>query len=245
MTASGRLPPTRVIYYHRVGQLIDGGLSGTPSDAGAMITPPSHLEAHIVLLRELGYRFATAGELARQWRGGVPPPGIAVLTFDDGWQDGLTTAAPMLTRLGVRATFFLCPVGFGKRFARFGDALVMTESEARALHDSGMELASHTMSHPDLRTLDDAELRVELESSREAIEALTGEPCDTLAYPSGCSDRRVERAVADAGYQLAFIDRHGPWRKLAVPRVHAPTIAAPETLTGRLKLTGERQSSSR
>jgi peptidoglycan/xylan/chitin deacetylase (PgdA/CDA1 family) len=225
-----------VIYYHRVGRLIEGGPLGAPSDGGAMITPPAHLEAHIALLRGLGYSFATAGELARHWRGRSPPRGIAVLTFDDGWRDDLTTVAPMLTRLGVRATFFICPAGFGKRFPRFGDAVVMSEDEARALHEVGMELASHSLSHPDLRALSDSELRLELVSSREAVEALTAESCLTLAYPSGWHDRRVERATADAGYQLAFTDRHGPWRKFAVPRVHAPTIAAPETLIDRLRL---------
>src|SRR5437868_12706420 len=180
---SGRLPATRVIYYHCVGQLIDDGRSRVPSDGGAMITPPSHLEAHIALLRELGYRFATAGELGRHWRGTVPPPGIAVLTFDDGWRDALTTVAPMLTSLGIQATFFVCPEKFGGRAPELGDARVMTESEARELHDLGMELASHTLSHPDLRALSDAELRVELTSSRDAVEAITSKPCHTLAYP--------------------------------------------------------------
>lgn len=235
--AGDRLPPTRVVYYHRVGQLIDGGSSGPPSDAGAMITPPEHLEANVAQLRALGYRFATAGELAREWREALPPPGIAVLSFDDGWQDGLTTVAPMLNRLGVRATFFLCPDGFGRHFPRFGDASVVSESEARALHDSGMELASHTLSHPDLRMLSDGELRRELTSSRAAIEAITGEPCLTLAYPSGFHDRRVERAVAEAGYELAFRARRGPWRRLAVPRLQAPTVR-PEKLVKRMRLAG-------
>ena len=239
--ASGRLPASRVIYYHRVGQLIKGGPSGASSDGGAIITPPRHLEAHIALLRELGYRFATASELARHWRGSVPPPGIAVLTFDDGWRDGLTTVAPMLTALGVRATFFVCPGRFGIPAPELGDARVMTESEARELHDLGMELASHSLSHPDLRKLSDAELRVELSWSRDALESITSEPCRTFAYPSGWRDRRVERAVADAGYEVAFIDRHGLWRKLAAPRVHAPTVGAPETVIERLRLSWDQR----
>ena len=236
--ASAQLPPARVIYYHRVAELARRGRRGRPDDAGAMITPPEQLEAHIALLRKLGYRLCTAGDLAQAWRGHLPPRGIAVLTFDDGWRDGLTTVAPVLDRLGVRATFFICPSGFGKRFARFGGASILTEDEARALHESGMELASHTLSHPDLRTSTDAQLDLELTTSRDAVEALTGEPCATLAYPSGWHDRRVERAVADAGYQLAFRARHGPWRRMAVPRVQAPTIGKPETLVNRLRLSG-------
>jgi peptidoglycan/xylan/chitin deacetylase (PgdA/CDA1 family) len=237
MTANRAVPPTRVVFYHCVGELIEDGLSGSASDGGAMITPAEHLEAHIALLRGLGYRFATAGELARRWRGSTPPPGIVVLTFDDGWRDGLTTAAPLLARLGLRATFFICPDGFGDRITRLGHAgVIMTEAEARALHEAGMELASHSLSHPDLRTLSDAQLRTQLVASREAVEALSGERCLTLAYPSGWHDRRVEPATADAGYQLAFASQRGPWRRFAVPRVQGPTIAAPQALIPRLEL---------
>ncbi|HEV3229303.1 MAG TPA: polysaccharide deacetylase family protein [Solirubrobacteraceae bacterium] len=239
MTAAGSRPPTRVVFYHCVGQLLgDGEVSGVGSDGGAMITPPAQFEAHIELLRERGYRFVTAGELAGHWRRSAPPAGLAVLTFDDGWRDGLTTVAPVLARLGVRATFFVCPAAFGNRKPELGPSgVVMTEAEARSLHGAGMELASHSLSHPDLRELSDGDLRHELTASREAVEALTGEPCLTLAYPDGWHDRRVERAVADAGYQLAFATEHGPWRKLAVPRVQAPTIGPPEILLRRLRLS--------
>jgi peptidoglycan/xylan/chitin deacetylase (PgdA/CDA1 family) len=231
------LPPTRVVYYHIVGPLIENGASGEASDAGAMITPVEQLEAHVEMLLGLGYRFATAGELARLWSESEPPRGIAVLTFDDGWRDALTLVAPLLTRLGIRATFFICPEGFGRRFPRYGDdAAVLSADEARALHDAGMELASHTYSHPDLRALSDADLRCELASSRGAVEALTGEACLTLAYPTGRHDERVERAAEAAGYELAFTAHPGPWLRFAAPRVHAPTIAGPGALARRLAL---------
>ena len=231
MTESNGLPPTRVLYYHLVGEPLAGGRSA------GMITPPRELEAHVALLRRLGYRFATAGELATEWQGPVPPPGIAVLTFDDGWRDGLTVAAPLLARLGVRATFFVCPEGFGNHIAAYGDAgVIMTEDEARQLHETGMELASHTMSHRAVKELSDGDLRHEMVASREAVEAITGEPCLTLAYPSGNHDRRVEQAAADAGYQLAFATRGESWEKFAVPRVGAPTTAPPEKLIEKLAL---------
>ena len=230
-------PPTCVVYYHRIGAVEVDPVTGRPDDGGAMITPVENLVAHVTLLRERGYSFVTAGELAERWRDGRPPPGLAVLTFDDGWRDALTTAAPVLRRLDVRATFFLCPGGFGNRFPHIDeDAVVMTEDEARALHEAGMELGSHSVTHPDLRVLKNPfRLRHELVASRRAIEDLTGEPCVTFAYPSGLRNRRVALAVAAAGYRLAFIDRSGPWRKRAAPRVHAPTVKPPEVLMERLE----------
>ena len=73
-------------------------------------------------------------------------------------------------------------------------------------------------------------------ASREAVEAITGEPCLTLAYPSGDHDRRVEQAAADAGYQLAFATQGESWRRFAVPRVFASPLAPPEALIQRLGL---------
>jgi peptidoglycan/xylan/chitin deacetylase (PgdA/CDA1 family) len=167
----------------------------------------------------------------------VPRGGIAVLTFDDGGRDGLTTVAPLLERLGVRGTFYVCPGGFGNRSERLGEAgAIMTADEAAALHAGGMEIASHTISHRNVLELSDDDLIAEFRDSRAAVEAITGQPCLTLAYPSGRHDARVERAAVDAGYEVAFACRLGPWRRFAAPRAQPHPGDSVERLLERLLL---------
>jgi peptidoglycan/xylan/chitin deacetylase (PgdA/CDA1 family) len=48
-----------------------------------------------------------------------------------------------------------------------------------------MAIGAHGMTHVDLRGLDDAELEADLRCCRLAIEAATGTPCRTFAYPYG------------------------------------------------------------
>ena len=38
-------------------------------------------------------------------------PRTAVLTFDEGWLDGLTTMMPLLARPDIGTSFFVCPGG--------------------------------------------------------------------------------------------------------------------------------------
>ena len=99
---------------------------------------------------------------------------------------------------------------------------LLDEAEARALAESGMELGSHSLTHPDLRKLDDDALEHEVRASKIAVESLTGRPCRTFAYPYGLYDERVTRAVEAAGYELAFAWLPGPWLLLEAPRLPAP-----------------------
>jgi peptidoglycan/xylan/chitin deacetylase (PgdA/CDA1 family) len=78
------------------------------------------------------------------------------------------------------------------------------------------------MAHPDLMTLDDDALAAELSASKAAIEAITGEPCRTFAYPFGLHDARVRAATQAAGYELAFQYAPGPWAAFAAPRLPKP-----------------------
>lgn len=189
-------------------------------DADDVITSPETLEADVRRLQAAGYRFLTAEELVSETGGQRPADGTAILTFDDGWRDGLTVAAPLLSRLGVRATFFVCPGLWEGHDARMGAAgRVLSEAEARELDAAGMELAAHSMTHPDLRELDDRALRVELADSQAAVEAITGRSCRAFAYPFGLADARVRRATERAGFAVAFTYRAGPWRRLAAPRL--------------------------
>lgn len=197
-----------------------------------MIVLASDLEAEVADQRAAGRRFITAGELADEI-GGRDGDDAVVLTFDDGWADALTIAAPLLADLGVRATFYICPGLFGNADAAMSPAgRIMTRTEAVALHEAGMELAAHSMHHPDLVMVDDATLRWEIEASKAAVEAITGEPCRTFAYPFGSHGARVRAAAEAAGFDLAFAFEEGPWMPYAVPRLAKPATRSPPRRCG-------------
>jgi peptidoglycan/xylan/chitin deacetylase (PgdA/CDA1 family) len=226
------LYPPAPLVYHGVAEASDG------DDPKRLLTSPEHLEAHLRLLQRRGYRFLTAEELLDE---GGPQPRTAVVTFDDGWQNWLTRALPVLRRLGVRATFYVCPGLLGLPHPELAGAegALLDEEGARALGAAGMELGSHTLTHPDLRKVDDEALAFELAESKTAVERLTGRPCRTFAYPYGLYDRRVVQAVAAAGYERAFTWLPGPWLPLEAPRLPAPPRHGALRLA--LKLAGLRR----
>ena len=73
-------------------------------------------------------------------------------------------------------------------------------------------IGAHTVSHPDLRHVTDAELEEELVGGRAQLEAWLGHPVTTLAYPFGDTDERVRRATAAAGYRKAYVTQTHGWR---------------------------------
>jgi peptidoglycan/xylan/chitin deacetylase (PgdA/CDA1 family) len=215
----------KAIVHHGVGDVAD------LDDPDRLVVSPQRLEAQLRLLPRLGYELATAEEVIA--RG--PARRLAVLTFDDGWRDGLTVVAPLLERLGLRASFYVCPGRWGTQHAsvRGPAGALLTRDEAGELHARGMEIGSHTLSHPDMCALDDAALDAELRESRAAVEDVTGRPCRTFAYPFGLYDDRVKARVRATGYELAFAwgPRRG-WDPLAAGRLPGP----PRHGAGRLSL---------
>jgi peptidoglycan/xylan/chitin deacetylase (PgdA/CDA1 family) len=203
-----------------------------PAEAAPLFNTPQQLEAHVKLLKRLGYRFVTATDLTRGDRGGR----VAALTFDDGWENWRRVVLPLLDRLGVPASFYVCPGWFGGHHpdVRGPAGELLDEDEVRALVDAGMEVGSHSNTHPDLTALDDDRLEQELVGSKQRLETLTGVACETLAYPFGAHDARVVDGARAAGYRLAFGWRRGPWSALAAPRLVAPPGRGAPSLAAKL-----------
>lgn len=93
-----------------------------------------------------------------------------------------------------------------------GEPLYLGPADLRALAQAGMEVGSHTLSHPNLAVLKNGELEDEIAASKVHLEALTGAPVSGFAYPFGkrrhFSAAAVE-AVRRAGYRYALTTEAG------------------------------------
>ncbi|HMB28374.1 MAG TPA: polysaccharide deacetylase family protein [Blastocatellia bacterium] len=96
--------------------------------------------------------------------------------------------------------------------------------QAREMADAGVEIGSHTLTHPILTGLGGARLREEVAQSRDRIQNAIGRKVETFCYPNGDYDLRTQLEVARAGYQLAVTTdvglnnmRNDP---LALRRIH-------------------------
>ncbi|MGB8266139.1 MAG: polysaccharide deacetylase family protein [Candidatus Velthaea sp.] len=160
-------------------------------------------------------------------------PKLVALTFDDGpYPVDTPLLLDTLADLHVRATFFL----IGRDGEQY-PALV------RRIAASGNEIADHTLTHPDLDTLDAADVRREIEGGAAALGAIVSDPAlhRYLRPPHGRYTLDTLRAVQATGYDtVLWNDDPGDWRAVGaeVIRAHVFRFAtAPEIVllhSGRL-----------
>ncbi len=90
---------------------------------------------------------------------------------------------------------------------------LLTLEQIREMQRYGVEFGSHSLTHPWLPGVPDAQLRREVSDSKRRLEDLLGVEVKSFAFPYGGVDQRVRSAVAEAGYQLAFTAIPGTnWR---------------------------------
>ena len=84
----------------------------------------------------------------------------------------------------------------------------MTRGQLEEAAQSGLDIGSHTVSHPWLPRQDPGRLDRELADSRAALEDLLHRPIDSVAYPAGGWNAEVRDAAAAAGYRTGItVDR--------------------------------------
>lgn len=65
------------------------------------------------------------------------------------------------------------------------DDLMMTSAQVRKLHAAGMGIGAHTVNHPILARLPDAQAREEIAQGKLALEDIIGAHVSLFAYPNG------------------------------------------------------------
>jgi peptidoglycan/xylan/chitin deacetylase (PgdA/CDA1 family) len=122
------------------------------------------------------------------------------ITFDDGCESDLLTAAPILRKLDFGATFYVT-VGF------LGRRGYMSPAQLRELSDLGFEIGCHSMTHAHLNDLDDAGLHREIIDAKLQLEQITGKLVEHFSCPGGRYNHRVVQIARDAGYRSMATSR--------------------------------------
>jgi peptidoglycan/xylan/chitin deacetylase (PgdA/CDA1 family) len=176
------------------------------------------------------------GFLARSGIPVVPLEDIATaqesiaLTFDDGFQNFIQDAFPVLEEHGFPATVFVVS-GYcggrnnwpGQRAGVAPDLPLLSWDELSALPPS-ISIGAHTATHANLRHLPAASREAELRECRDEIEQRLGRRVRTLAYPYGASSPEVREAAGKyfelaVGTSLRFLSARS--NRLDLPRLDA------------------------
>ncbi len=179
-------------------------------------------EQEMKYLNDNGYHVIPLSDVVRFTKHeiGLQPKSVAI-TIDDGYKSAIVYAAPILKKYGYPWTYFVYPefitVTEGKGAASWPDLL--------ALQADGVDIESHSMTHPQLpkkaqkfkghfTTLSPEEydefLTTETAGSKALLEQKLGKPVPFFAYPYGAYNKQVEAKAIAAGYEAIFTVADNP-----------------------------------
>ena len=148
------------------------------------------------------------------------------ITFDDGFKNWITNAAPILADHKAKAAFFVVTGFIGSNvdedrekllgFYESGNLLMefLDWDDCRALGEAGHIVGSHTQNHVHLADLDEAGAWAEMKGSKETIEAELGRACEHFCCPFGRENidflpNRDPDMARRVGYQSFLTTRRG------------------------------------
>jgi peptidoglycan/xylan/chitin deacetylase (PgdA/CDA1 family) len=187
--------PVPILAYHAIQPPVSG--AANPE----LFVPQDDFVEQMKWLDEHGYEAVTLDQVEDAWyEEGELPAKPVVLTFNDGYLSQYVAAFPTLQHFDWPGVLNLVAKGAD-----------LPDADARKMLDAdpAWELASHTINHADLTTVDAADLHHEVAGSRRILEDRFGVTVNNFCYPAGRYDDVVVKAVADAGYRGATTEVPG------------------------------------
>src|SRR5215469_499622 len=196
-----QLPAVPILMYHSIA-------SSAAPRFGRYVVSPEIFAAHMDHLAGEGYEPITAGQLAKRQCADRVSGRAVVLTFDDAYADFEEVALPILRSHNFPATLYV-PTAFVGGTALWlrdcgeADRKILSWRSLIDINSEGIEVSSHSHTHPQLDRVPGAVITDELRRSRQLLEDNLGVSVEGFAYPFGYWTRAVRSGVADAGYAYA------------------------------------------
>jgi peptidoglycan/xylan/chitin deacetylase (PgdA/CDA1 family) len=138
------------------------------------------------------------GLAVASWQRGAVSPfaaGVQIaFSFDDG-SDSDLRCARLLQEAGFGALFFIIT-------GLLDQPGYLRRADVAELRKMGMTIGSHTHTHAQLTSLDDARAQEELATSRDILAGIIDEPIEHFSFPGGAYDARTVAMARAAGYRF-------------------------------------------
>ena len=190
-TPSLKIP---ILMYHYIRDYTD------PNDPGGISLSVSteKFASQLNYLKSRGYHTITFTDVKKNQ---IPSKPI-ILTFDDGYVDFYQNAFPELKSHNmVAVTFIITDFNGGDKY--------MNDTELREIDKYGIEIGSHTVSHPNLTTASPFHATRQIVDSKLVLENKIGHPIISFCYPSGKYNPAIVQIVEGAGYEYATTTNEG------------------------------------
>ncbi len=190
-----------ILLYHSVSDRT------TPRYRRLALTP-GEFESHISYLYHHGYSSLNMNQVAQALssNGKNLPERPVAITFDDGMEDFLSGALPVLRKYKFTATLFVVTgyVGWHTLFlAGEGEQHRAMLSWEQIAEMEDIQIGAHSHTHPQMDIIPLSQAREEIQLSKQLLETRLSRPVTTFSYPYGYYTRDVEKLVRHAGFTSA------------------------------------------
>ena len=207
----------RVVFlcYHGVTKLT----ARSPEDPKGLHVNADRFAMHLDFMQRHYYVIPLREYINAQRHATSLPEYSLVLTFDDGFRNFLTVAAPMLAARNLPATVFLitdkageeCGDDLPSTWTPEDDKRYLSWAEVRTLkQEQGIQFGSHTCSHLELLTLSTEDTNRELLNSYNDLVSNVTVETPTLSYPKGQYSTLLANEARKVGYACAVTTDQGP-----------------------------------
>ena len=187
---------------------------------------PKRFGAQMRLLKMLGYKGLSIRELTPYLEGKQGK--VVGITFDDGYQNNLINAAPILKKYNFSATCYIV----SQRIGAFNtwdldkgitQLPLMTKTQIKEWLNLGLDIGAHTQTHPLLDNLSLKKAQEEILNCKAELEQIFKVSIEDFCYPYGRFNQDHINILKESGYNTATTMSRGratfQSHKLTLPRI--------------------------
>jgi peptidoglycan/xylan/chitin deacetylase (PgdA/CDA1 family) len=196
-----------ILMYHQIDKPPQRGTA-----LRGLIVAPSSFAWQMRLLRWMGFQGLSMRDL-EPYLQGEKQGKVVGITFDDGYQNNLDNALPILLKNGFTATCYAVSSMIGGTNlwdkGKVEEKTLMTLENWRTWRDAGMDIGSHTRTHADLTAISVDKAMNEITDSKKELENTIGCEARHFCYPYGLFTPLHSAMTKESGFITATTTQRG------------------------------------